>query len=115
MLSQAALPGPNNEPIKGNEVILEKIDICKKWLLEEWEIDLDALRDNVRARQLLVDDAIEQGLSEIENSINSEDTPRLNNNTSMRGNVIFHEINSDGSSCCADRISLGKNIYFKRK
>lgn len=66
LLKQAALPGPNNEPIKGNEVILKKIEICKKWLSEQWNINLDSLRQNVRNRQLHVDEALQKGFAEID-------------------------------------------------
>jgi len=71
LLRQAALPGPNNEQIKGDVVIKKKIDLCKKWLSEQWNIDLDVLRDNVRKRQLHVNEALEAGLNEI-NSYNQQ-------------------------------------------
>lgn len=67
LMIDAAKPGPNNEPIKGDEVIEEKIHIAKKWLSEQWQIDLDTLRDNVRARQLNVLDVVAAGKLEIEN------------------------------------------------
>lgn len=66
LLRQAALAGPNNEPIKGDVVIRKKIELCKKWLSEQWNIDLDKLRDNVRQRQLHVNEALATGLAEIE-------------------------------------------------
>lgn len=66
LLRQAALPGPNNEPIKGNEVILKKIEICKKWLLESWNINLDSLRQNVRNRQQHINEALQKGNAEID-------------------------------------------------
>ena len=65
LLRQAELSGPNDEPIKGKEVILKKIEICKKWLLEEWKIDLDVMRANVRERQLHVNEALQNGFEEM--------------------------------------------------
>lgn len=65
LLQDAAKPGPNNEAIKGDEVINEKIAIAKKWLLEQWKIDLDELRDNVRLRQLTVLEEVAAGKLEI--------------------------------------------------
>jgi hypothetical protein len=66
LLRQAAIPGPNGESIKGHEIIEKKIEMCKKWLWEEWDIDLVKLRDNVRARQLLINEALQRGFEEIE-------------------------------------------------
>lgn len=67
LLKQAAKPGPNNEPIRGDVAIKEKIEIAKKWLSEQWGIDLDEIRDNVRARQVHVLDAVVEGKLDIEN------------------------------------------------
>ncbi|MDD3079677.1 MAG: putative zinc-binding metallopeptidase [Paludibacter sp.] len=68
LLRQAALPGPNGEtmPGTGAGIIEEKINICKKWLLERWDINLDSLRQNVRERQLHVNEAVEKGKAEID-------------------------------------------------
>ena len=66
LLQQAALPGPNGESIKGDEIIRTKIEICKKWLWEEWDIDLDKLRANVNARQLVINEALQRGFEEIQ-------------------------------------------------
>ena len=65
VLRQAALPGPNNEQIKGDEVIRAKVDIAKKWLREHWGVELDDLRDNVRVRQKSIHEALEAGKEEI--------------------------------------------------
>ncbi len=70
LLKQAAKPGPNNEPIKGDVIIKDKISIAKKWLSEQWNIDLDVLRSNVRGRQAKVNEAILEGKNEI-NSFNN--------------------------------------------
>jgi len=37
--------------IDGNAVILQKLEICREWFLEKWNIDLDSLRSEVQLRQ----------------------------------------------------------------
>ena len=39
----------------GRKIIEQKIDICRSWLLEKWELDLDALRAEVQKRQANLD------------------------------------------------------------
>jgi substrate import-associated zinc metallohydrolase lipoprotein len=72
LLEEAAKPGINNEPIKGDVVIKEKIEICRTWLKDEWNIDLDSMQANVRRRQLYVDEVLAKGLEEIEKFNNSD-------------------------------------------
>ncbi len=71
IIQQAAKPDPNNVDHDGDEIILKKIELSKKWLEEQWDIDLDALRDNVRKRQENIPAALEKGFAEI----NSYATP----------------------------------------
>ncbi|MBO5013569.1 MAG: hypothetical protein J6C57_05970, partial [Paludibacteraceae bacterium] len=40
---------------EGAAIINQKWDICNTWLKEKWEIDLDALRDEVQKRQQNLD------------------------------------------------------------
>lgn len=55
-----------SDGIKGKEVLEQKIAICRKWLKESWEIDLDSLRANVGERQLHIKEALEEGSAEID-------------------------------------------------
>lgn len=77
ILNQAALPGPNGEVFldqeRGDKKILKKIEISKKWLKDEWGIELDVLRANVRERQKHIGEALTQGFAEI-NSHNTSPT-----------------------------------------
>jgi len=59
----------NNLPMRGDDIIKAKLEICRKWLAEAWGVDLDAMHKEVQERQKQIDDAINQGLSEI-NAIN---------------------------------------------
>jgi substrate import-associated zinc metallohydrolase lipoprotein len=73
----AAKPGPNGEPTvngkTGKEIIEAKVEICRKWLKDAWKIDLDSMRNNVRERQLHVDEALAKGFEEIEKYKNNND------------------------------------------
>lgn len=40
---------------KGASILNQKIDICRSWLAEKWELDLDALRAEVQKRQANLD------------------------------------------------------------
>lgn len=40
---------------KGRKILEQKIDICRSWLAEKWELDLDALRAEVQKRQTNMD------------------------------------------------------------
>ncbi|MBO1734101.1 MAG: hypothetical protein DBY16_06590 [Coprobacter sp.] len=42
---------PNEEGIKGKELILQKYEIAKKWLAESWNIDIEAMRAEILERQ----------------------------------------------------------------
>ncbi|MDR0232596.1 MAG: putative zinc-binding metallopeptidase [Dysgonamonadaceae bacterium] len=37
--------------VNGRELIETKLDMCKRWLRGEWNVELDALRDEVQIRQ----------------------------------------------------------------
>ena len=39
----------------GAKILTQKIDICRNWLAEKWELDLDALRSEVQKRQANMD------------------------------------------------------------
>ena len=40
---------------EGRKIIEQKLDICRNWLNEKWELDLDALRAEVQKRQANLD------------------------------------------------------------
>lgn len=40
---------------KGAKILTQKIEICRTWLAEKWELDLDALRAEVQKRQANLD------------------------------------------------------------
>ncbi|MDR0733559.1 MAG: putative zinc-binding metallopeptidase [Dysgonamonadaceae bacterium] len=67
----AAKPGVNrdgvqvSDPLDGKAIIETKIEICRKWLKESWDVDLDALRANVAERQLKIKEALAEGYEEI--------------------------------------------------
>ena len=35
----------------GDKLIIQKLDMCRSWLAEKWELDLDALHEEVQMRQ----------------------------------------------------------------
>ncbi len=41
--------------IDGREIILQKLDLVRTWLKENWDIDLDELRREVQTRQYMTD------------------------------------------------------------
>jgi len=45
--------GQDDKP--GEKILNQKIDICRTWLAEKWELDLDALRAMVQRRQANMD------------------------------------------------------------
>ena len=45
----------DKDGIKGDEIILQKVQIARDWLKETWGVDLDALRAEVQKRQLNYD------------------------------------------------------------
>ncbi len=46
----------NADNIDGREVILQKLDLVRGWLKENWAIDIDELRQEVQGRQYVTDD-----------------------------------------------------------
>ena len=50
MLTIAGQDGKN-----GRKILEQKIEICRTWLLEKWNLDLDALRAEVQLRQANMD------------------------------------------------------------
>lgn len=42
----------DEDEINGRDVILQKVNIARKWLMDDWGIDLDAIREEVQWRQL---------------------------------------------------------------
>jgi substrate import-associated zinc metallohydrolase lipoprotein len=77
----ASKPGVNgngeiiSDPLDGEAIINAKIDICRKWLKESWDIDLDSLHRNVMERQRYIGEALANGYAEIENyKINNNET-----------------------------------------
>lgn len=50
MLTVAGQDGKN-----GRKILEQKIEICRTWLLEKWNLDLDALRAEVQLRQANMD------------------------------------------------------------
>lgn len=45
-----------NDDVDGYAVILQKLDMCKSWLKEKFQIDLDVIRKEVQGRQYLMKD-----------------------------------------------------------
>ncbi|MGL4292114.1 MAG: hypothetical protein ACRCSQ_00805, partial [Bacteroidales bacterium] len=45
----------DRDGVNGKEIILQKLSICRTWLAEAWNIDLDRLRDEVQKRQNDID------------------------------------------------------------
>lgn len=45
------IPTADTDGVDGRAVILQKLAICKTWLNDSWNIDLDALRQEVQTRQ----------------------------------------------------------------
>jgi substrate import-associated zinc metallohydrolase lipoprotein len=45
----------NNLSMRGDEIIKAKLEICRKWLKDSWQINLDSLHTDVQRRQLDVD------------------------------------------------------------
>lgn len=45
----------DTDGIDGREIILKKVQIARQWLLDDWGVDLDALRAEVQRRQLNYD------------------------------------------------------------
>lgn len=45
-----------NDDVDGYAVILQKLDMCKSWLKEKYQIDLDVIRNEVQGRQYLMKD-----------------------------------------------------------
>lgn len=43
-----------NDDVDGYAVILQKLDMCKSWLKEKYQIDLDVIRKEVQGRQYLM-------------------------------------------------------------
>ena len=41
--------------IDGREIILQKLDLVRTWLKENWDIDIDELRREVQTRQYMTD------------------------------------------------------------
>lgn len=66
ILDLASKPGVDEsgqiieDPLDGKKIILTKLDICKTWLKDAWNIDLDALRAEVQERQKYVEDVLAQ-------------------------------------------------------
>ena len=45
----------DKDGIDGRQAILDKVNIAREWLKTDWNVDLDALRDEVQTRQLNYD------------------------------------------------------------
>jgi substrate import-associated zinc metallohydrolase lipoprotein len=61
-----------DDPLDGQEIIEAKIDMCRKWLKESWDLDLDSLRRNVTKRQLQIDSALIEGYKKIDEYKNEQ-------------------------------------------
>lgn len=55
---EAAEKAENTTDIKALINLKAKVAVCKKWMLEEWDIDLDELRDEINERQKHVNEII---------------------------------------------------------
>lgn len=45
-------PVPDEDEVDGKSVILQKLNIARKWLMDDWGIDLDRVRELVQYRQM---------------------------------------------------------------
>jgi substrate import-associated zinc metallohydrolase lipoprotein len=72
LLDLASKPGIDvngavyQENLDGKAILQAKIEICRRWLKESWNIDLDALRACVALRQTKIQQALDEGFREIE-------------------------------------------------
>jgi substrate import-associated zinc metallohydrolase lipoprotein len=72
-LEKASKPGINKDKdtipdlLDGKAIIETKINICRKWLKESWNIDMDSLHRNVMKRQLQIEEVLAKGYEEIDN------------------------------------------------
>lgn len=51
----AMIAAGNSDGNKGGDIITQKLTICRTWLAEKWELDLDALHEEVQKRQQNMD------------------------------------------------------------
>ena len=62
----ASKPGVNSsgqnvpDTVDGKAVLEAKLGICRKWMKDAWDIDLDALRAEVQERQLHIEELMSQ-------------------------------------------------------
>lgn len=59
------LESEDTDGVKGDEVILKKLSICRAWFKDQWNINLDSLRSEVQYRQSHID--IDELLKQINN------------------------------------------------
>ena len=55
ILDIASMEPNNADGVDGKAVILQKLVICKQWMKDSWNIDLDRLRNEVQSRQIFID------------------------------------------------------------
>ena len=66
ILDLASKPGVNQtgdiivESLDGKSIIETKLEICRKWFRDSWEIELDSLRAEVQERQLHIKEVVNQ-------------------------------------------------------
>lgn len=56
--NKTAMEAEDKTDIKAYSNLQAKIEICKTWMLEEWDIDIDELRDEINERQKHVTEVI---------------------------------------------------------
>lgn len=72
LLELASKPGIDQsgavfeENLDGKAILEKKIVVCRDWLRDKWNVDLDALRADVAERQLHIKEVIAEGYKEIE-------------------------------------------------
>ncbi|MDR0681460.1 MAG: putative zinc-binding metallopeptidase [Dysgonamonadaceae bacterium] len=49
------LSATDSDGVKGDELIKQKLDICRTWLADMWNVNLDSLRAEVQRRQARID------------------------------------------------------------
>lgn len=66
ILQLASLPGVDydgkvlpDDGVDGKTIILQKLEMAKKWLRESWSIDLDALRTEIIKRELTINEVLD--------------------------------------------------------
>ncbi|MCD8283095.1 MAG: putative zinc-binding metallopeptidase, partial [Prevotella sp.] len=83
----------STDGIDGRAVIEEKLDMCKTWLADYFDADLDAIRDEVQARQWLTDSDGNFVFDEKGNYINRLVSPAESDPSRTAMDVLLDQVN----------------------